>query len=122
MFQRGGITWEEAQEKPQVPTGPGVPPALTCVLDDEAGVADGGVAPECQEKAVAAALDPLRELGAVKTPNQGAQGVGPVVDVQEIIARLQAEAAKQRKRARSRDTSLENSRLRCWDVQPQGRD
>lgn len=65
-----------------------MPWALTCVLDDKAGVADGGVAPERQEKAVAAALDPLWELGAIKTPNQGAQGVGPIVDVQEIVARL----------------------------------
>lgn len=68
-------------------------PGPTCVVDDEASAAHGGVAAEGQEEAVAAALDAAGELGAVEASYERAEGVPPVVDVQEVVARLQVKAA-----------------------------
>ena len=70
----------------------------TCVLQDESIAAQGGVAAEGQEERVGAALDAVGYVGAVKAPQQGAQGVGPVVNVQEVIAGLQAEPGTTRGR------------------------
>lgn len=64
----------------------------TFKLDGEAGQAHGGIAPKRQEKAVAAALDSLRGLGALETADQGAVGAIALIDVQEVIAGLHVEA------------------------------
>ena len=66
----------------------------TFKFDGEARQAHGGVAPERQEEAVAAALDPVGGLGALEAADQRAVGVGALVHVQEVIAGLHVEAAK----------------------------
>lgn len=68
--------------------------ALTRVVDDEASVAHGRVAAEGQEEAVAAALDAAGQLGAVEAPYEGAESVPPIVDVEEVVARLQVKAGE----------------------------
>lgn len=64
----------------------------TFKLDGEAGQAHGGIASKRQEKAVAAALESLRGLGALEAANQGAVGAVALIDVQEVIAGLHVEA------------------------------
>lgn len=65
---------------------------LTCVVDDEASIAHRGVAAEGEEEAVAAALNAAWELGAIEASYEGAERVRSVVDMEEVIARLQVKA------------------------------
>lgn len=83
---------------------------VTCIIDDESRIAHGGVASESQEQAVAAALDPLGQLGPVEAPDQGAERIRPVVDVKEVIPGLQIKPGKQQ---RSDDCICKSSVSRC---------
>lgn len=65
--------------------------ARTRVLQHEPVAAERGVAAERQEERVGAAVDVVWEVGAVVTAQQGAEGVWPVVNVQEVVTGLQAE-------------------------------
>lgn len=69
---------------------------LTCVVDDEAGIAHRCVTAEGQEEAVAAALDAAWELGAIEASYERAERVPSVVDMEEVIARLQVKAGEQK--------------------------
>lgn len=61
----------------------------------EAGVADGAVAAEGQVHGVGAALDALGQLAVLEAADERAVAVRPVVDVQEVVVRLDAEAGEQ---------------------------
>lgn len=63
--------------------------APTCVLQHKSVAAEGRVAAESQKKRVGAAFDVIWNICAVETAQQGAEGVRPVVDMQEVIAGLQ---------------------------------
>ena len=63
----------------------------TCVLQHKTVAAEGGVAAEGEEELVGAALDTVGDVGAVETSQQGAQRVRTVINVEEVITRLQAE-------------------------------
>lgn len=69
---------------------------LTCVVDDEASIAHRCVAAEGKEQAIAAALDAARELGAIEASYERAERVPSVVDMEEVIARLQVKAGEQK--------------------------
>lgn len=62
----------------------------TCVLQHESIAAEGSIAAESQEEHVGAAFDTIWNVCAIETTQQGAEGVRPIVDVQEVITRLQA--------------------------------
>lgn len=68
------------------------PQHSTFKLNGEPRQAHGGIAPKGQEKAVPAALDSVRGLGALEAPDQWAVGVLALIDVQEVIAGLHVEA------------------------------
>lgn len=53
----------------------------TCVLQNKSIATEGSVAAESQEESVGAALDVLGNIGAVETTQQGAERVGPIVDM-----------------------------------------
>ena len=67
---------------------------LTLVLQMEASVADWAVAAEGYVHDVRAAFDFLRELAVLKRPDQMAIGMRPVINVQEVIVGLDAEAGE----------------------------
>ena len=71
------------------------PLALTCVVDDKAGVAHWSIAAEGEEETVAAAFDAAGKLGAVEASYEGAERVPSVVDMEEVVARLQVKAGEQ---------------------------
>lgn len=66
----------------------------TCVVDDEAGTAHGCVTAEGEEEAVAATLDAAWELGAIEASYERAERVPSIVDMEEVIARLQVKAGE----------------------------
>lgn len=80
--------------------------ALTCVVDDEARVADRGIAAEGEEEAVAAALDAAWQLGAIEASYQRAERVPSVVDMKEVVAGLQIKAGEQKKKSRPHPTKV----------------
>lgn len=61
---------------------------LTLVEDLEADVGAAVVGGEEQVEEVAAAEQELGHLGAVEGAHQGGEQVGPVVDLQEVVAQL----------------------------------
>lgn len=64
---------------------------LTCVLQHKSVTAQRRIAAESQKQGVGAALDVIWNICAVETAQQRAEGVGPVVDVQEVVTGLQTE-------------------------------
>lgn len=63
----------------------------TCVLQDKSIAAEGSITAESQEECVGAALDTIRNVCAIETTQQGAEGVRAIIDMQEVITGLQAE-------------------------------
>ena len=63
----------------------------TCVLQYKSVAAEGSIAAESQEERVGAALNAIWNIYAIETTQQGAKGVWPVIDMQEVITGLQAE-------------------------------
>ena len=53
----------------------------TCVLQHKSIAAEGSIAAESQEKCVGAALNAIWNIGAIKTTQQGAEGVRSIVDM-----------------------------------------
>lgn len=72
----------------------------------KAGVADGAVAAERQVHEVGGALDLLGQLAVLEAADEVGGAVGPVVDVQEVVVGLDAEA----------DTREEQCVLDCDDA------
>lgn len=70
--------------------------APTGVLQHKSVAAEGRVAAESQKKRVGAAFDVIWNICAVETAQQGAEGVWPIVDMQEVIARLQTKPGYRR--------------------------
>lgn len=70
--------------------------APTCVLQHKSVAAEGRVAAESQKKRIGAAFDVIWNICAVETAQQGAEGVGTVVDMQEVIAGLQTKPGYRR--------------------------
>lgn len=69
---------------------------LTCVVNDEAGIAHRCITAEGEEEAVAATFDAARELGAIEASYERAERVPSIVDVEKIIARLQVKSGEQK--------------------------
>lgn len=63
--------------------------APTCVLQHKPIAAEGCVAAESQEEHVGAAFDAVWNICTVETAQQGAEGVRPIIDMQEVITGLQ---------------------------------
>lgn len=78
------------------------PCTLTFVLEVEAGVGDGAIAAEGQVHSVGAALDTLGQLAVLEATDQRTVAIRAVVDVQEVIVGLDAEAGGGRGGRRSR--------------------
>lgn len=70
----------------------------TFILQMKAGVAHRAVAAKCQVHEVGRALYLLRKFTILKTANQMSAAVGPIVDIQEIIVGLNAEAVTSQKK------------------------
>lgn len=70
--------------------------APTCVLQHKSVAAQGRVAAESQKKHVGAAFDVIWNICAVEAAQQGAEGVWPVVDMQEVVAGLQTKPGYRR--------------------------
>lgn len=70
----------------------------TCVLQHKSIAAEGCVAAESQKQGVGAAFDAVWNICTVETAQQGAERVWTIVDVQEIIAGLQAKPGNRRVR------------------------
>lgn len=66
----------------------------TFVLQVKAGVADRSITAEGQVHAVRAALDPLGKLAVLEAPDQRAVAVRSIVDIQEVVVGLYAEARR----------------------------
>lgn len=66
----------------------------TFIFQMKPSVAHGAVAAKCQVHEVGRALDLLREFAVLKTADQLGAAVEAVVDVQEIVVGLNAEAVK----------------------------
>lgn len=66
----------------------------------KSSVAHGAVAAKCQVHEVGRALDLLREFAVLKTADQLGAAVEAVVDVQEIVVGLNAEAVKRKEKNR----------------------
>lgn len=64
----------------------------------KSSVADGAVAAKCQVHEVGRALDLLRKFAVLKTADQMGAAVEAIVDVQEIVVGLDAEAVKSYKK------------------------
>lgn len=68
----------------------------TCVVDGEAYTAHGCITAEGQEEAVAAAFNAAGKLRAIEASYERAERVLSVVDMEEVIARLQVKAGEQK--------------------------
>ena len=79
-------------------------PVCTFVFHVEAGVADGAVTAEGQVHEVGRALHLLGQLAVLEASQQVGVAVGPVVDVQEVIVGLDAEAEREKKEEPRRRT------------------
>lgn len=58
---------------------------LTCVLQHKTIAAERGITTESQEERVGATFNPVRNICAVETTEQGTERVWSIIDVQEII-------------------------------------
>lgn len=66
--------------------------AFTLVLQMKAGIAHGAITAEGYVHDIRAALYLLWQLAVLKRPNQMAVGVWPIINVQEVVIGLNAEA------------------------------
>lgn len=60
----------------------------------KAGIADRAVTAERQVHGVGAALDPLGKFAVLEAADQRAVAVRTIVDVQEVVVRLDTEAGE----------------------------
>lgn len=72
----------------------------------KAGVAYRAVASKCQVHEVGSALNLLRKFTVLKTANQMSAAVWPIIDVQEIIVGLNAEAVASERNRQMRDKTV----------------
>lgn len=79
----------------------------------KSSVAHGAVAAKCQVHEVGRALDLLREFAVLKTADQLGAAVEAVVDVQEIVVGLNAEAVKSKKKQKTTGNQLKR-KLLCF--------
>lgn len=75
----------------------------------KSSVAHGAVAAKCQVHEVGSALDLLREFAVLKTADQLGAAVEAVVDVQEIVVGLNAEAVKSLKNKTKNPTTTKKT-------------
>lgn len=72
----------------------------------KAGVAHRAVATKCQVHEVGSALDLLRKFTVLETANQMSAAVWSIVDIQEIIVGLNAEAVTSERNRQMRDKTV----------------
>lgn len=72
----------------------------------KAGVAHRAVATKCQVHEVGSALNLLRKFTVLETANQMSAAVWPIVDIQEIIVGLNAEAVTSERNRQMRDETV----------------
>lgn len=72
----------------------------------KAGVAHRAVATKCQVHEVGSALNLLRKFTVLETANQMGTAVWPIIDIQEIIVWLNAEAVTSKRNRQMRDKTV----------------
>ena len=70
----------------------------TFVFQMKAGVAHRAVTAKCQVHEVGGALNLLRKFTVLETANQMSAAVWTVIDIQEVIVGLNAEAVKSKRK------------------------